>query len=110
MDGLLTMNDNTTAQADRDITHQRIGDFMPPLLQAALAIVLVNLPFGYWRAGTRKFSVVWFVAVHTPVVMAVGIRLLLDVGLAWRTLPVLVLSFALGQWFGGRIRSSRAAC
>lgn len=110
MDGLLTMNDNTTALADRDITHQRIGDFMPPLLQAAFAIVLVNLPFGYWRAGTRKFSAAWFVAVHAPVVLAVGVRLLLDVGLAWRALPVLILSFALGQWFGGRIRASRMAC
>ncbi len=74
------------------------------LLTAAGAVTLVNLPFGYWRAGVRKLSAPWFVAVHAPVLLAVLIRLGLHVPLAWRTLPVMVAAFALGQWLGGRIR------
>ena len=55
---------------------------MPMIAKLALAAVLiaaVNLPFGYWRAGVRKLSVPWFLAVHLPVLLVVGIRLLLGV-------------------------------
>ena len=76
---------------------------------AAALIAVVNLPFGYWRAGERKLSARWFVAVHVPVLLAIGIRLALGVGLAWSTLPILVGAFALGQWLGGRVRHSRQA-
>ncbi len=70
-------------------------------------IALVNLPFGYWRAGVRKLSVPWFLAVHLPVLLVVGIRLLLGLPFAWWVLPFTVGSFALGQWLGGRWRKSR---
>ena len=72
------------------------------LASAAVLITVVNLPFGYWRAGVRKLSVPWFLAVHLPVLLIVGIRLLLDVPFVWWVLPITVGSFALGQWLGGR--------
>ncbi len=75
-------------------------------LAAAIAFVL-NLPFGYWRAGLVPKSARWFVAIHAPVPLVVATRLLLGVPLAWRTFPVLVAAFFLGQWLGGRIRGSR---
>ena len=67
----------------------------------------MNLPFGYWRAGVRKLSVPWFLAVHLPVLLVVGIRLLLGVPFVWWALPITVGSFALGQWLGGRCRQRR---
>lgn len=75
----------------------------------ALAILVINLPFGYWRAGVRKFSPAWFAAVHLPVPLAVGLRY--AVGLPFRvaTLPVFVAAFFGGQFLGARYRGRRAA-
>jgi hypothetical protein len=66
--------------------------------------MLVNLPFGYWRAGVRRFSVAWFLAVHLPVPVAIALRLLS--GLGWRlsALPILVGAYFCGQFLGGKIR------
>ena len=77
------------------------------LALAAVLITVVNLPFGYWRAGVRKLSVPWFLAVHLPVLLVVGIRLLPGVPFVWWVLPITVGSFALGQWLGGRWRQRR---
>ena len=77
------------------------------LLAVAAATLALNLPFGFWRAGLRKFSPAWFLAVHATVPVIVGMRL--AAGLGWRlsTFPVLVGAFFGGQFIGGRIRASR---
>ena len=77
------------------------------LLAVAAATLLLNLPFGFWRAGVRKFSLAWFLAVHAPVPLIVGMRF--AAGLGWRlaTFPVLIGAFFGGQLLGGRIRASR---
>lgn len=77
------------------------------LILVAAFTLLVNLPFGYWRAGTRKFSPAWFVAVHGPVPLVVAARLLLEVGFRWVNLPLLVVAFFAGQFAGGRLRGGR---
>ena len=69
----------------------------------AAAVLLVNLPFGYWRAGLRKLSPAWFVAVHAPVPVAIGLRYALDLGFRWRTLPIFVVAYFAGQLIGGRL-------
>jgi hypothetical protein len=75
-----------------------------PAWGVALAITALNLPFGFWRAGTRRFSVPWLLAVHVPVPIAVGLRV--GTGMGWRltTLPVFLGAFFVGQFLGGRIR------
>ena len=77
------------------------------LLAVAAATLVLNLPFGFWRAGVRKFSPAWFLAVHATVPLIVGMRL--AAGLGWRlsTFPVLIGAFFGGQLIGGRIRASR---
>ena len=55
----------------------------------AILVLLVNLPFGYWRAGVRKFSFAWFVAVHAPVPLVVGLRILAGLGWQLATFPIL---------------------
>jgi hypothetical protein len=77
-------------------------------LVAGLIFVL-NLPFGYWRAGVRKFSPAWFAAVHAPVPLAIGMRYLAGMGFRLATLPVYVAAFFLGQMAGGRWRQRRSA-
>ncbi|HEX8353279.1 MAG TPA: hypothetical protein VF611_10285 [Pyrinomonadaceae bacterium] len=74
------------------------------LWTVAPLVFLLNLPFGYWRASTKKFSWQWFLAAHLPVplVIALGIY----TGLGWKliSLPVLVGAFILGQFVGGKVR------
>jgi len=70
----------------------------------AAAILALNLPFGYWRAGLRRFSGRWFLAVHAPVPLAIGLRFAMGLGFQWRTLPIFVAAFFGGQWLGGRLR------
>jgi hypothetical protein len=72
-----------------------------------LAVFCINLPFGYLRAGTRRFSWLWFVAVHAPVPLIVALRFLS--GLGWRpvTVPIFAGAFFAGQFLGGRLRAWR---
>jgi hypothetical protein len=77
---------------------------MSVLVGATAGVFLTNLPFGFWRAGTRRFSTAWFIAVHAPVPLVIAIRLLS--GLGWRpiTIPIFVAAFFAGQYLGGRLR------
>ncbi len=76
---------------------------LTPLGVAAL-IFLLNVPFGFWRAGVRKFSPAWFLAVHAPVPLAIGLRWASGLGFHLATLPLYVGAFVLGQFAGGRLR------
>ena len=82
-----------------------------PMLHApwltALLAVLINLPFGYWRAGSRKCSFAWFAAIHVPVILTIGIRLFLGTPFRFMTLPLYVLAFIGGQFLGAWIRRQR---
>lgn len=72
------------------------------LLYVAIAVFLINLPFGYWRSKVKKFSVQWFLAIHVPVPVVYIIRSYAGVGWHLTTFPVLVGSFFLGQFIGNR--------
>ena len=78
------------------------------LILLGVAIFLLNVPFGYWRAGSRKLSLPWFLAVHLPVPAIIGLRLLTGIGFQFATLPITVGAFALGQFLGGRLQAHRA--
>jgi F0F1-type ATP synthase membrane subunit a len=73
------------------------------LWEVALAVLFLNIPFGFWRDGTKRFTLPWFLAVHLPVPVVVGLRILSKLGWRLTTLPVLVGSFFLGQLLGGKI-------
>jgi hypothetical protein len=84
---------------------------MPPAVSESLLLMAfalaVNLPFGYWREGTAKFSPAWFVAVHAAVPLIIALRYLLD--LEWRlaALPFTVAAYFAGQALGARWRRRR---
>jgi len=80
---------------------------MPSLGAVAIAVLVVNFPFGFWRAGVKRFSLPWFLAVHAPVPLIVGLRVLSGLGWQYSTVPVLASMFFLGQFFGGRLRRWR---
>jgi hypothetical protein len=75
----------------------------------AVFTFLLNLPFGWWRAGLRKFSPAWFVAIHAPVPLIVGLRFALGLPFRWITLPLFVAAYFGGQFTGARLRLRRDA-
>ncbi len=80
---------------------------MPRLCAAAAIVIALNLPFGFWRAGVRRFSTRWVIAVHAPVPLVVAIRLASGLGWHLVTFPVLIGAFFTGQFVGGRFRAWR---
>lgn len=88
------------------------GAFVSSLALLALAaaiVFLLNLPFGYWRAGLRKLSTAWFVAIHAPVPLVVALRWGLGLPFRWTTLPLFVVAYFAGQWAGARLRRAMGA-
>jgi hypothetical protein len=78
----------------------------------ALAIVcvlvfVINIPFGYWRQGVKKFGVQWFLAVHVPIPIVVALRFGFHLGFQLYTYPFMILAFFSGQWLGARIRKKK---
>ncbi len=74
---------------------------------AASAVLFLNLPFGFWRAGVQKFTLPWFLAVHAPVPLVIAIRILMGLGWQLATFPILVCAFFAGQFLGGKLRTWR---
>jgi len=77
---------------------------MPRLAIAAVIVIALNLPFGFWRAGVGRFSGRWIIAVHAPIPLVVAVRLLSGLGWQLITFPVLIGAFLTGQLVGGRLR------
>ena len=75
---------------------------------AIAATAVINVPFGYWRAGVRKFSPAWFVAVHAAVPLVVALRFALGLPFRWVMLPLFVAAYFGGQTVGARLRRPRA--
>jgi hypothetical protein len=71
------------------------------LVLISAVVLLLNLPFGYWRAGVRRFSLQWFLAIHVPVPLVIGLRLVSGIGWQMVTFPILIGAFFVGQFLGG---------
>lgn len=65
------------------------------------AVLIVTLPFGFYRAYTRKFSWRWFVAIHLPVPLIFLARY--ESHLSYAFIPFTSMAFAAGQILGGRL-------
>ncbi len=76
---------------------------MAKLALLLVLIFIITFPFGYWRAGVKKFSRDWFLAVHLPVPAVILLRLLF--GFGWWALLLTVPAFAIGQYAGSLSRS-----
>lgn len=65
-----------------------------------LFVFLLNIPFGYWRANVRKFSLQWVLAIHIPVPIIIALRIFSHIGFGWYTYLFLVAAFFSGQKLG----------
>ena len=66
-------------------------------------VVLVNLPFGWWRGRVRRFSLQWFLSVHLPVPLVIAVRVYGGLGWGIKTYPALVGAYFAGQLLGSRL-------
>ena len=66
----------------------------------SIIVLILNIPFGYWRANVTRFSLQWFLSVHIPVPFIIALRIFSDIGFAWYTYQFLVTAFFLGQHLG----------
>ncbi|MCH7826588.1 MAG: hypothetical protein IIB07_03380 [Bacteroidetes bacterium] len=70
------------------------------LLIVGLIVFVFNIPFGYWRANTKKFTLQWILAIHIPVLVIIALRFISGLGFEFITYPVLVGAFFGGQFLG----------
>ena len=80
---------------------------MTVLIPVVTAVFCLNIPFGFWRAGVRKFSLPWFLSVHLPIPFIVGVRLVSGLGFHLSTFPVMIAAYLAGQYTGGALRRNR---
>jgi glycerol uptake facilitator-like aquaporin len=74
---------------------------MGTVLLIALLAFIINIPFGYLRNKTRKFSARWFLYVHLSIPLIIAARLLSHTD--YRYIPIFILAAVAGQILGGRI-------
>ncbi len=72
------------------------------IIELMLVVFLINLPFGYWRFNAARFSRQWMMAIHIPVPFVFLLRIFS--GFGRKVIPLLMISFAAGQFAGGRLR------
>jgi Kef-type K+ transport system membrane component KefB len=73
----------------------------------AIIVFVFNLPFGYWRASVRKFSVQWILSIHLPVPFVIALRIFSGLGWQLMTFPVVIGAFFGGQFVGSSIYKRR---
>lgn len=74
---------------------------MLTLVGLLIFTVLLNLPFGYLRERSRKYSIPWFLYIHLPIPIIIFLRL--TFGFSWKAIPLVVLAAVAGQLVGGRM-------
>jgi len=65
-----------------------------------------NVPLGYLREATIKFSVRWFVYVHLSIPVIILLRH--HYGFGWSFVPFTLGCAVIGQMVGGRLRRRAA--
>jgi hypothetical protein len=70
------------------------------IIAVLAAVVIITLPFGFYRAYTRRMSLRWFLAIHVPVVLVFLVRV--EAGLSWWFIPFSCVAFAAAQILGAR--------
>lgn len=76
---------------------------MTKLLFLSIIVLILNIPFGYWRANVVRFSLQWYLSIHIPVPFIIALRIFFHTGFGWETYLFMVVSFFIGQKLGSII-------
>ncbi len=66
-----------------------------------LFTLLLNIPFGYLRGKTKRFSFKWFLYIHLPIPFVLLARILSNIDMIY--IPLFVLAAVIGQIWGGKL-------
>ncbi|MDH5716676.1 MAG: hypothetical protein OEZ22_03445 [Spirochaetia bacterium] len=61
---------------------------------------ILNIPFGYFRGRTKKYSFLWFLYIHFPIPFVAATRIF--TGFSYKFIPFLVVAAILGQFIGSK--------
>jgi hypothetical protein len=73
------------------------------LFLVASIIFVLNIPFGYWRANVKKYSIQWILSIHLPIPFIILLRIYSGIGFKFITYPILIGAFFLGQLSGSHL-------
>ncbi len=76
------------------------------LILLTLFAFTLNLPFGYLRNRTKKFSFLWFLYIHLPIPFVIVFRLI--AGFSMKIVPIILIASIAGQVIGARIDRYRS--
>lgn len=76
---------------------------MTKIFIVSILVIILNIPFGYWRANVKRFSLQWYLSVHIPVPFIIALRIFSEIGFSWYTYVFLVSAFFIGQKIGSFI-------
>lgn len=71
------------------------------LISLLLFALFSNIPLGYLRMGSPKYSVRWFVYIHLSVPFIVGLRIANNI--SWQMVPFSIALAVAGQMIGSRL-------
>ena len=71
------------------------------LVSLLLFALFSNIPLGYLRMGSPKYSVRWFVYIHLSVPFIVGLRIANNI--SWQMIPFSIALAVAGQMIGSRL-------
>ena len=63
--------------------------------------LLLNLPFGYARAKTKRYSLRWFLFIHVPIPVIFIARTISHIDIKY--IPIFAFAAITGQILGGKL-------
>jgi len=63
-----------------------------------LAFFILNIPFGYLKAGVKKLGIKWFLYLHIPIAIEFLVRRYFN--MSYYYIPIFMILLLLGQKFG----------
>ena len=71
------------------------------VISLLLFALLSNIPLGYLRMGSPKYSLRWFVYIHLSVPFIIGLRIANNI--SWQMIPFSIALAVAGQMIGSRL-------
>lgn len=68
-------------------------------------VLIINIPFGFWRKSVERLSFQWFVAIHAPVAISILLRYFSHIETHWYYILFFVAIFIAGQSIGQMLQS-----
>jgi hypothetical protein len=75
------------------------------LISLLLFAFFSNIPLGYFRMGSPRYSVRWLLFIHLSVPFIIGLRVASNI--SWQVIPFSIVLAVAGQMIGSRLYRRR---